>query len=181
MSHYSEITTFIDIIDLIDSDTLVVLDIDETVIEYPGVNKEYWYNLFGCHYHILKDYDLAEKACESDWTDYIKKSKPSYTDQGILKFFEKIFESSAEMIYLTARCHTLNLSTLEHFEELNIPNPDKIYYNAKEKGPKLKMIINANSDLKKSKIIFIDDLDKNLVSMKETFGNSVKCFKKIKN
>jgi hypothetical protein len=179
MSHYSEITTFIDLIDLIDSDTLVVLDIDETVIEYPGIDKEYWYNLFGCHYHILKDYDLAEKACEYDWTEYIKRSKPSYTDNDILKFFDKVFESSAEMIYLTARSCNLSSSTVEHFKELNIPNPDKIYYNAKEKGPKLKMIIDTYSDLKKSKIIFVDDLDKNLVSMKETFGKSVKCFKKI--
>lgn len=178
MTSFLEISSFLEIADLIDKDTLVVLDIDETIMEYTGVNNDYWWNLFNFYFEKLKDYDLAEEAAEKEWNELVVKSKPKHTDrEGINKLFEKIKEHSALFIFVTARNSAMSVETMTHFEHLGFPKDAWIFYDSNEKGPRLKTILKMFPHLVKPKIIFVDDLDVHLISMERTFGPLVKCFK----
>jgi predicted secreted acid phosphatase len=178
MTSFLEISTFLEILDLIDKDTLVVLDIDETVLEYTGVSNNYWYVLFNSHFQNLKDYDKAEEASEKEWKELVERSKPKHTDkEGINKLFEKINEQGSKLIFVTARTSEMRTQTVSHFEHLGLPKNALIFYDSNEKGPRLKYILELFPKLMKPKIIFVDDLDANLISMDQTFGPLVKCFK----
>jgi hypothetical protein len=177
MQQFPIILSFSEILNLVSENTLVVLDIDETVLYYNGVNRQYWNNLFSKYYAISNDYDQAEEESLLEWTECIKNGSPKHTDkEGLESLFNQIKKYKADLIFLTARNHLLKEDTKKHFEELGFPNNSIIFYNAENKGTKLKEIIKTFSkDL--LNIIFVDDLDKNLISVNEELGNSVKCFK----
>ena len=178
MTSFLEISSFLEILDLIDKDTLLVLDIDETTLEYTGVSTDYWYTVFNSYFEKLKDYDQAEEAAEQEWMELVERSKPKHTDkEGINKLLEKIKQEGCNLIFVTARTSEMAIETVAHFEHLGLPKNAWIFYDSKEKGPRLKDILETFPELVRPKIIFVDDLDTNLISMEQTFGPLVKCFK----
>jgi predicted secreted acid phosphatase len=174
---FEEISSFSKVIDVIDENQLLVLDIDETVLQYTNINPEYWNTLFSSNYGSLKNYDLAEQKTNDDWEDLVKKLRPMHTDrEGFFDLLKKAKHCSSDVIYLTARQFHMESETIEHFEELGIPSDSMIFFNAFEKGEKLRTIVGAEY---KFKIIFVDDLETNLISVKNEFGDQVKCFKYV--
>ena len=52
--------------------------------------------------------------------------------------------------------------TKYHFEHLGLPKDANIFFDAQDKGPRLRGILEVWPRLRKSKIIFVDDLDPKL-------------------
>ncbi len=189
----TEISSFREIVNIINEETMLVLDIDETILHYTGINKEYWSAIYSTYIKELNDCEKAEERSLEEWTKLVKISRPKHTDEeGITILFEKIKNTKAILFFLTARKHEMMDETQAHFEELGLPKNATIFYNAKNKGARLKEIIDLGNlgdglestvcaDLKNYKIVFVDDLDKNLISVKKTLGDKVSCFKFLNN
>jgi hypothetical protein len=120
--------------------------------------------------------------------ELVKESRPKHTDKkGLDLLLQKC--CSSKVIFLTARTYEMMSETESHFEELGLPNKLMIYYDAEDKGLRLKEIIELRNEVRKSKphmkdlkIIFVDDLHTNLTSVSQALGDMVKCFKfKLKN
>lgn len=46
--------------------SLVVFDIDDTLIKFDGIDFKWWKNKFNKYYKLTKDYDLADKLSFMD-------------------------------------------------------------------------------------------------------------------
>jgi len=148
--------------------TLVVLDIDDTIMSFPNIKKEWWNE-------TLKEYlylgnERAYNEVESLWIQRIIEEPPELLDQtNLMKFLDQISNNNCELIFLTARDKKLSYLTIHQLEECNIIiNPCRIFYN-REKGAKLEFIVrNMYPNIKN--IVFVDDLSKNLIDVAYTFN-----------
>jgi predicted methyltransferase len=59
--------------------TLVVLDIDDTIISFPNIHKDWWNETYTNLYYY--DKQNAYKQTNLLWLDRIVKSKPSLIDK----------------------------------------------------------------------------------------------------
>lgn len=102
------VSTFNDII--IVKNSLVICDIDETLLYYEGIDKTWWSETFYRYYQIHKDYDKADQLCLAEWTSHITSADkyPFFTDiAGYANMIAKINETNSQIVFLTARCEYL--------------------------------------------------------------------------
>lgn len=177
---FQTISSFMEILDFIGENTLTVLDIDETVLEYAGVNDNYWNTLFSSHYHIFKDYDVAEQETLKEWNKLIKRTVPKHTDkEGLEMLFKRNGEVSRhKIIFLTARKHEMRGTTELQFKKLGIPD-SMMFFDGDDKGKRLEEIVKLIPGV--NDIIFVDDLEYNIDDVNRSFGNIVKCFKFLRS
>lgn len=181
---YNSIYTF-DSVDIsIDTSNqlIVVCDIDNTIL-YMNTFKTYAY-----YYKLLK-HVFPYKSEELIYADashlfYENKRKsyeqmPISTDiHGFKRLLERIQLEKGKIIYLTARNITSADITKKQFQEIGlIYDTNNTYYtnNTIHKGDYLNEILEIDNI---QPIIFIDDLDENLMNMLHTYPNS-KCYKFI--
>lgn len=148
--------------------TLVVLDIDDTIMSFPNIDKEWWNETYTNLYYY--DKKNAYKQTSLLWLDRIVKSKPSLIDKKNLNnFLEQIKINNCELIFLTARDVNISEITIKQLNECNLNvNPTKIFYS-REKGKELEYIVkNLYPNIKN--IIFVDDLIENLINVAYTFN-----------
>ena len=146
--------------------SLVVLDIDETILKFDGIDMKWWKNKFNKNYIVSRDYKIADKLTYYDWIKIISRSNPELVDNNFHNFINLITENNCELILLTARSVTLKNITLEHLNQINFSfNEDKIYFN-ENKGDELNKIINEKY-LNMKNIIVVDDAEPNLYDIKE--------------
>ena len=170
----------------IESKTLVLSDIDETILFYDGIDQEWWKKKID-YYLNVKKYDSSYASSNAssnaniyaldDWFEHIKQNLPNHTDKiGFGKFLENIKNTDSKLIFITARHPDFKQITEDHFNHLGLKSSDyEVHYlGGSSKGQYIEKNINT-SDYKN--IIFIDDLDKNLISVKEAFANSNKIIK----
>ena len=152
MSILTQITKFnqIDII----PNSLIVLDIDETIIKFDNINKKWWRNTFDKYYSLTQDYDNADNLSLDEWISYVNKH-------------------DCDLIFLTARNASLKDITHLHLNKVNLSvDGNKIYFN-RNKGDELFSI--ANKDYSHIKnIIVVDDVEHNLTDIKDKFMDT--CF-----
>lgn len=171
-----KISSFLEIIKFVSRDTLVVLDIDETILHYLEVSPDYWHCLFEKYYHELKDYKKAEEMSLQEWKKLVESSNPVHTDEEGMNILLNIIDAhKAKLIFVTARNSEMSNITELHLRKLNIPEDVQIFYDSNEKGKRL-----LDMQISKNKIIFVDDLDKNLENVKEHLGDKAKCFKFVR-
>jgi len=154
--------------------TLVVLDIDDTIISFPNIHKDWWNETYTNLYYY--DKQNAYKQTNLLWLDRIVKSKPSLIDKkNFNKFLEQISQNNCELIFLTARDENIAELTINQLKYCNIDiNPTKVFYN-RHKGKELEYIVrNIYPNVKN--IVFVDDLIENLINVAYTF-NTPKLFK----
>ncbi len=149
--------------------SLIVFDIDETIMSFEDINEGWWKRTFDKFYTHTQDYDLADELSLNQWVTYILNSKPKLLDEvnfiNLVKFAK---ESGCSIIMLTARRKFLFDITLSHLTHCNIDiDSDSIYFN-KNKGTELLNIV-TNKYQNISNIIFIDDIESNLMDVAETF------------
>lgn len=175
------VSTFNDII--IVKNSLVICDIDETLLYYEGIDKKWWSETFYRYYQIHKDYDKADQLCLAEWTSHITSADkyPFFTDRaGYANMIAKINETNSQIVFLTARCEYLRDMTLKHLHHLNIDNPILHFTGGQCKGKyilenilnvnvRANVRANVNSDLRN--IIFIDDRLQNIVDVKNKLIN----------
>lgn len=151
--------------------SLVVLDIDETIIKFDNINKAWWSDTFDKHYSITKNHDCAHNLSLDDWISHITINRPKLVDEGIYDWINLIDKHNCDLIFLTARNKNLKDITHSHLNIVNLScNKDKVYFN-QEKGDELFSIVNAQYSDKKN-IIVVDDVEINLIDIKNKFTDT---------
>jgi len=130
--------------------SLIILDLDETIIRYPYITAKWWENTRKAY--ALIDEKTADERSYSDWLYIINSYKPNLLDTiEFNKLLMRIKETNSNFIIVTARNIKLKEITLKHLETFNI-NCD-VYYSL-DKG----VMINAiKQNYIYNDISFIDD------------------------
>jgi len=182
--NWIEINSFDQIpIDLLQ--TLVICDIDDTLLHFPGLSPEKYKEILEYYNSINQDPEIALNNANKYWSEIFSQTVPVHTDiDGFARLLLKLHTNSGGLCFLTARPgYQSNIEfTRSNFHNLNL-NYDafKIYYSwTIPKGEFIKKQININlTDY--TNIIFIDDMEYNLLNVKSHFGSQIKCYKFIRN
>jgi hypothetical protein len=166
-----QISSFNDI-KITKNNTLILCDIDNTVLHYPECNNK-------C-LEIMKDLknDLTEEEFNRDlniFCNYYKiLNKPIHTDyDGFINMVNKIKESNSKLLFLTARNKSFHNKTKEQLLHVGISCDDNdILYtdNIITKGEYIQNNININEW---NEIIFIDDYLSYIKSVNDIFPNII--------
>jgi hypothetical protein len=171
---YPIINSF-DLINISEPNTLVICDIDQTLLYWKKKPSELYYLVDemypGC------SPEEKEKHAEYFLNIYINIHPPTHTDsEGFDKLIKKIENMSSQLIFLTARQKTTETYTKKDFKAIGI-DYDKypVYYtdNLVTKGEYIKNNIELD---KYSQIIFIDDYDSYIESVLNLFPKII-CYK----
>ena len=130
--------------------SLIILDLDETIIQYPYITAKWWENTRKAY--ALIDEKTADERSYSDWLYIINTYKPNLLDiTEFNKLLMRIKETNSNFIIVTARNIKLKEITQKHLETFGI-NCD-VYYSL-DKG----IMINAiKQNYIYNDISFIDD------------------------
>lgn len=145
------------------NNSLLIFDIDDTIMKFDGIDKEWWKNKNKYYYDIFKDYDKADNEALIEWINHIEENKPQIIDNNkLFNIFHKAQHIyNCEIIFMTSRDIKLKNTTEKHFYDCNISEYiHKIYYS-KNKGILLKELLKDKYKNYRD-IIFIDDNKKNL-------------------
>jgi hypothetical protein len=155
-------------IDYIKPRTLIVLDIDETIMRFQQINEEWWDDIYN---KLLPSYkENTYIHVELIWLDYVTNTKPILLDKdNFYIFFENIINKNCEIIFLTARDKSSSLMTIRHLKECGIDAPPSKIFYSRDKGNELKYIVTTLYPNIQD-ILFIDDLEKNLVNIQNIFN-----------
>lgn len=170
---YKSINTFNDI-EITNDIPLVICDIDKTIL-YHDVKVEKFVDILkkdGFH----ENKELMSLSIEM-MDLHCRIFPPSHTDsEGFKNLIDKVNKLNGKIIFLTARCKFSEDFTKKQFGQIGLKYDDyDVYYtdNKIHKGDFIKS--NIDTSLWKD-IIFIDDYDYNLDSVKNKFPDS-KCYK----
>jgi len=159
----------------VERNTLVLCDIDDTVIVFEKLGKKWWREQFEDYYERNGDYDFSEKAVLKEWIHQIHKEKPVHVDEeGFTDFVERINATGSTLVFVTARSSDLFCLTLHHLKQLGIsPKTDVHYTNNTPKGDYIANVIDFDDF---DHIVFIDDMEHNVNSVERVFGDTVTCY-----
>lgn len=156
----------------------IICDIDDTVLAY-NYNYEYFYNQAKI---ISPEASLQEiyQHAEDDYYLHRIINKPFHTDyEGFMRMSQKVKELNGEIIFVTAR-HTCSIeNTIKHFNEIKLDyHSYQVHYTSypiTSKGEYIQKYIDMRG---KGEVIFIDDQDFNLISVKKK-NPHITCYKFI--
>ena len=159
--------------------TLVVLDIDETILQFPEIHEKWWHrkhkyysDLIGTH-----DHKTINSLAYSDWLNYVTETNPVHTDKtGLFDLFERIKKSNSHVIFLTARFDDTEELTYSHLKYLGISEIPVHFTSMGPKGVHLNKIID-DKYLHVENVVFVDDMDHNLHNVGTIVTKNVKRFK----
>jgi hypothetical protein len=153
--------------------SLLVLDIDETIIKFPGINQKWWDDNYD-DYYKLYDINKARQIVLDKWIDIIDNIDPIMLDrEKFNKMINRANELNCKIIFLTARIPELKEITEKNLKKCAIIfNKNDIYYS-KNKGKTIFEII-SNIDDTIDNIIFVDDVLYNINSVLDTFNDDIK-------
>lgn len=144
----------------IEEETLLILDIDDTIIRYDEYNKEWWNKMI-----IERDI----KEVENEWIKKVEKSYPNPTDkEGINKIIELNNKNMIEVIFLTSRHEKMDEITKKHLEIIGFTDIKIYYTNGTNKGKILKNVLEKYNN---ENIILIDDIEENIENVKKEIKN----------
>jgi hypothetical protein len=155
-------------IDSIKPNSLVVLDIDDTIMKFQHVDTEWWDKIYN---QLLPTYkENTYTQVELLWTDYVSNNKPVVQDkENLYKFLDTITIRNCQLILLTARDKSISLLTTKHLKECGIDmHWSRIFYS-RNKGSELKYIVSTIFP-EIQNIIFVDDLIENLIDIQTVFN-----------
>ena len=101
--------------------SLLFLDVDETVIFYPKMKKDWWKNTCDAHFEITNDRNIFNKITKEIWTNIILTEDFFCTDiDGLHSMLEKCKLLNVKTIFLTKRENIHHGHTFEQLLLLNI-------------------------------------------------------------
>ena len=121
------------------SNTLVVLDIDDTLLSFQHFGKQWWDDTYRKLLPIYKENTYLQ--AELLWTKQISKIKPYPLDKYNLKNFLNGLKYNCEIILLTARDKSISKLTIKQLNECELYiDPSRIFYS-RNKGKELENIV----------------------------------------
>lgn len=143
------IKSFSDIV--ISDKKLVICDLDDTIIHFEKITKTWWNDT-----RLILD----ENETVIKWRKLVAIEQPLMTDdKGFHDMLKQIHDNDGQIIILTARHDSITDITKMHLKKLGIDNIQIIH--SQQKGDSVKYISEILYPEFK-KIIFIDDMDRNL-------------------
>ena len=154
---------------------LILCDIDDTLLKYT-YRFEHFFNETKMIYSTAL-YDELFCRAENDYYLYRILNDPEHTDMnGFNNLCKRIKEKNGDIMFITARSYGAVNTTERHFKILNLKYDDfTIHYTSSKitKGE----YITKNIDISgREEIIFIDDQEQNLQSVKKLLPQ-IKCYK----
>ena len=168
----SKIITTFDQVDIPeDKTTLVLCDIDDTILRYPLSFKDFYKNeITSAIFMFMWTTSKAEKKIYMEeyiydrYISYKANTEPLHTDiDGFNNMIQKIYSRGGELKFLTSRSIAYNNFTRKQLQKIGI-NPDLYaFHYTYESGVKKSRYIWENIDKEKyQNIIFIDDREDEL-------------------
>lgn len=161
------------------TNTLIICDIDDTLLYFPELGPNKYNQIFDYYFSTSPDLETAIDKTTVCWSNLFGSTLPTHTDiNGFKTLLQKLHLYNGGLCFLTARpSHESNIEfTRKNFRSLQLNYDEfKVYYSYTiPKGEYIK----SNIDLRSyTNIIFIDDMDYNLVNVKSIFGNRIQCYK----
>lgn len=152
--------------------TLVLCDIDDTVIKYNCIDENWW---------NTQDATVEMKYKKlKEWESYIKECDPEFTCNNFLKFYKNVKNNDdSDIIFITARAKHMEYFTHKHLDLLDIPKNNLVYHL--DHNPKGHFIYKNINFSKYKEIIFIDNDIENINSVNDFFGEKIKYYLFEKN
>lgn len=159
------------------NNSLIFLDIDETIYYYKDITPEWWEKTINYYSSLLTTYDkeTVKTLSLKEWAYYVYHHNPIFTDEsGFYNLLKQVQETNSKIIFVTAREKCFEYITKKDFSYLNIPyeNYDIFHLSGQSKGKKIKEQIFLN--IKQfNHFYFIDDMQHNLddVQLYNKFSN----------
>ena len=159
-----QINSFFEIDTFNADDTMIILDIDETILYYDQITPNWWADTFKRFYTQTNDYDAADTLTTTLWSETIQNMKPRHTDENGLRHLLNNYNC----VFVTARMNDLEQYTMNEFEHLNIPYRQVHYCGSTNKGDVILSLLPSNV----KNVIFIDDRKCNCIDVKEALLNN---------
>ncbi len=111
--------------------SLIVFDIDDTIIKFDLIDKEWWKNKFNYYFNLCKNNEEADNLVLKDWKSYINNNNPKLINKNdLFNFINKSIKKNCTIIFLTARDITLKNITEKHFDTCELSYyKNNIYYS----------------------------------------------------
>ena len=131
--------------------SLVFLDLDETIIRFPFINSNWWDKTIKAY--ELIDINTADERAYKDWQHIITTYNPIILDEHQFSLLiNRIVKTNSKIIILTARDEKLKDITKKHLNKCKIFINDIFF--SKNKGNTIEII---KQNHKYKNIIFVDD------------------------
>lgn len=186
---YETITSFTDIADHTHKNTLVVLDVDETMLRLANEigTKHWWNTVYNRYLSEHGDHARADKQAFERWREHAAICEAEHTDEsGLTRLIEEARSVGNKVVAVTARSPEMAETTKRHLQCIGIEldsfhidgicfNSDGVFYAGDT--PKSEIIIGIKEYLQNSgttivRIVFIDDIEKNVASVAEALDSS---------
>jgi len=146
-----------------DNNTLYVFDIDETLMIYDGIDRNWWKKR-------INETNNDEESVLDEWLNHINNNEPKHTHESSFKsLLDKIHKIN--VICLTARKECLKDVTEQHLAQIGIVDLPIYYSNGNCKGKVLKEIVVTSYPTIRN-IVFVDDNKNNITSVNKVLSNN---------
>ena len=174
---FKQIISFRDV--KIYQNALIVFDIDDTVLGYKEISHDYFYKQLTHHKKYSSCENTIMNNAVNDWFNLVKQSTPHHMDEvGFVDLIKEINDNNSNHLFLTARNPRFKDITEKHLNKIKINHKNIYYVAGGNKGEILKDIIKDYPEY--NKIIFIDDMEKNLIDVYKTFGDKIDLYHFVK-
>lgn len=155
----------------IPNNSLVVLDIDDTVVLFKEMGRAWWADREK-ELVLLHGATKGRELVMREWVYGAQIHTPVLTDPDEFPhFLQRIFDASAHLVFLTARSAELRQLTEFHLSSCGICIESEQVYFSREKGLTLKAIVRSGGF---HDVIFIDDMEHNLESVEKELKDAVR-------
>jgi hypothetical protein len=174
-----KVTSFSVISDMIKENTLVLCDIDETVLRYKKSLDDFYKESYE---YLIKiddffDEEDTKNLALNEFYEYRESNIPFHTDKdGWDKMIDQIEKTNSKLVFITARSNASKNTTLEQLKSVGIESNKYEYhftYDYKmSKGSYIENFIDINQF---DNVFFIDD-DENTTKIVKHKHNTIDCY-----
>jgi hypothetical protein len=148
---------------IVHKNSLLVLDIDDTILIYDELGKKWWQQELNKFYNIYNDHAIAEQRVMEEWERLIRIYKPKHINkekyEALVKRVEK---SNSHIIFITKRNeHNKTITEKDLLNNDIIVDFDTQLFHSNNKGLTLKKYL-SNNKYNFDNIIMVDDNEQNL-------------------
>ena len=144
--------------------SLVILDIDETIITYSPITPTWWNDMKKLY---------TDDHAYNEWVHIISKHIPYLLDEPeFFKLIERVKNTNSKLIFLTARNKKFTELTIQQLIYCKIPISDGDVFFSDKKGL---TVYEIKRKYNRKHIIFVDDKLSNVIDVKK-WNPSVKCY-----
>jgi hypothetical protein len=167
-----EISTYKEI-DIIPN-SLIVFDIDDTLIKFNELGKSWWdVEMIKNKKAYNNDFNKARETTLKTWIEQIQIYKPVHIDKAAFEeLLLKALTRRCHIIFLTARDPSIRHLTEMHLHDCGIKYYHRDLYHSENKGLALKNILKEERFQHYKHIIVVDDMLHNLVSINDTIKSN---------